>query len=48
MRNKPYSLKKKLIIYTSLFSVLMGCLLVFSAYRIALEETEEILNAQSG
>lgn len=46
MRNKPYSLKKKLIIYTSLFSVLMGCLLVFSAYRIALEETEEILNAQ--
>ena len=46
MRNQPYSLKKKLIIYTSLFSVLMGCLLVFSAYRIALEETEEILNAQ--
>ncbi len=41
-----YSLKKRLIIYTSLFSILMGCVLVFSAYRIALEETNEILDAQ--
>ena len=44
---KPqYSLKKRLIIYTSLFSILMGCVLVFAAYRIALEETNEILDAQ--
>lgn len=41
-----YSLKKRLILYTSLFSILMGCVLVFSAYRIALEETNEILDAQ--
>ncbi len=42
----PYSLKKRLIIYTSLFSILMGCVLIAAAYRIALEETNEILNAQ--
>lgn len=46
MQTKPYALKKKLIVYTSLFSILMGCLLVISAYRIALEETNEILDAQ--
>lgn len=46
MINKHYSLKNKLIIYTSLFSILMGCLLILSAYRIALEETNEILDSQ--
>lgn len=46
MSKKHYSLKKKLILYTSLFSIIMGCLLVLSAYRIALEETNEILDAQ--
>ncbi len=43
---QPYSLKKRLIIYVSVFSMLLGCLLVFSAYRIALEEINEILDAQ--
>lgn len=46
MTRPHYSLKKRLIIYTSLFSIVMGCVLVFSAYRIALEETNEILDAQ--
>lgn len=41
-----YSLKKRLIIYVSIFSVVLGCLLIISAYRIALEEIDEILNAQ--
>ncbi|QIO05828.1 sensor histidine kinase [Acinetobacter shaoyimingii] len=41
-----YSLTRKLLVYTSIFSILMGCLLVVSAYRIALEETNEILDAQ--
>ena len=41
-----YSLKKRLIIYVSIFSVVLGCLLIYSAYKIALEEIDEILNAQ--
>ncbi|WOE30340.1 MULTISPECIES: ATP-binding protein [unclassified Acinetobacter] len=41
-----YSLKKRLIIYVSIFSVILGALLILFAYRIALEETNEILNAQ--
>lgn len=41
-----YSLKKRLIRYTSIFSVLLGCVLVFSAYKISLEEIDEILDAQ--
>lgn len=41
-----YSLKKRLIIYISIFSIAFGCLLVFSAYRIALQEINEILDAQ--
>ncbi len=41
-----YSLKKRLIIYISIFSIALGCLLVFFAYRIALEEIDEILDAQ--
>jgi two-component system OmpR family sensor kinase len=40
------SLKRQLVTYTSLFSIVMGCLLVIAAYRIALEETNEILDAQ--
>ncbi|WP_374663312.1 ATP-binding protein [Acinetobacter sp.] len=40
------SLKRKLILYTSFFSLVLGCLLVVSAYKIALEETNEILDAQ--
>ena len=41
-----YSLKKRLLIYISIFSIALGCLLIFSAYRIALEEIDEILDAQ--
>lgn len=41
-----YSLQKRLIIYVSVFSVMLGCVLVFAAYRIALEEMNEILDAQ--
>ncbi len=41
-----YSLKKRLIGYTSLFSVILGCVLIFSAYKISLEEINEILDAQ--
>lgn len=41
-----YSIKKNLMVYTSVFSVLMGCLLMGSGYLIALEESNEILDAQ--
>ncbi|MEG0482407.1 MAG: ATP-binding protein [Acinetobacter sp.] len=41
-----YSLKKRLIRYTSIFSIVLGCILVFSAYKISLEEIDEILDAQ--
>jgi two-component system, OmpR family, sensor kinase len=41
-----YSLKKRLIVYVSLVSIILGCILIFCAYRIALEETNEILDAQ--
>jgi two-component system, OmpR family, sensor kinase len=40
------SLKKRLIIFVSVFSIVLGCILIFSAYRIALEEIDEILDAQ--
>ncbi|QXR20890.1 GHKL domain-containing protein (plasmid) [Acinetobacter variabilis] len=43
---KRYSLKKRLIIYISLFSVVLGCVLIFAAYRIALEEINEVLDKQ--
>lgn len=43
---KPYSLQKRLLVYISLFSVVLGCILIFAAYRIALEEINEILDAQ--
>ena len=41
-----FSLRKRLIRYTAIYSVLFGCVLVFSAYRISLEEINEILDAQ--
>ncbi|WP_313583916.1 ATP-binding protein [Acinetobacter variabilis] len=43
---KRYSLQKGLIIYISLFSVVLGCVLIFAAYRIALEEINEVLDKQ--
>ena len=46
MATTQYSLKSRLILYTSIFSIVMGCLLMVSAYRIALEETDEIIDAQ--
>lgn len=46
MMKKRYSLQKRLIIYISLFSVVLGCVLIFAAYRIALEEINEVLNKQ--
>ncbi|OTG81033.1 ATP-binding protein [Acinetobacter sp. ANC 4648] len=41
-----YSLKRKLIRYTSIFSVILGCILITAAYKISLEEINEILDAQ--
>ncbi|WP_445116266.1 sensor histidine kinase [Acinetobacter sp. WZC-1] len=41
-----YSLKKRLISYTSLFSLILGCVLGGGAYKISLEEITEILDAQ--
>ncbi|MDQ9819967.1 ATP-binding protein [Acinetobacter bereziniae] len=41
-----FSLRKRLIRYTSIFSILLGCVLIFSAYKISLEEINEILDAQ--
>ncbi len=46
MMKKRYSLQKGLIIYISLFSVVLGCVLIFAAYRIALEEINEVLDKQ--
>ncbi|CAB1222824.1 sensor histidine kinase [Acinetobacter bouvetii] len=46
MVQSQYSLKKRLIIYISVFSIALGCLLIFSAYRIALQEINEVLDAQ--
>lgn len=40
------SLKRKLILYTSFFSLMLGCVLMLSAYKISLQETNEILDAQ--
>ncbi|MDP7776019.1 ATP-binding protein [Acinetobacter nosocomialis] len=41
-----YSLKKRLIWGTSIFSVILGCILIFSAYKVALQEVDEILDTQ--
>ncbi|HRO78228.1 MAG TPA: ATP-binding protein [Acinetobacter towneri] len=46
MKPKRYSSQKRLIIYISLFSVVLGCVLIFAAYRIALEEINEVLDKQ--
>ena len=47
MKNvRSYSLKRRLVWGTSLFSLLLGCLLIFTAYRIALREVDEILDTQ--
>ena len=46
MKPKRYSLQKRLIIYISLFSVVLGCVLIFAAYQIALEEINEVLDKQ--
>ncbi|OAL83306.1 two-component system sensor histidine kinase PmrB [Acinetobacter sp. SFD] len=43
---KRYSLQKRLVIYISLFSLVLGCVLIFAAYRIALEEINEVLDKQ--
>lgn len=44
--SKQYYLKKRLIWGTSVFSLLLGCLLIFTAYKIALHEVDEILDTQ--
>lgn len=44
--SNQYSLKKRLIWGTSVFSLLLGCLLIFTAYKIALHEVDEILDTQ--
>lgn len=43
---KPYSLKQRLLLISIIFSILLCLLLGFSAYHIALEETQEILDKQ--
>ncbi|EPG34514.1 ATP-binding protein [Acinetobacter colistiniresistens] len=43
---KHYSLKKRLIWGTSIFSVVLGCFLILAAYRISLHEVDEILDTQ--
>ncbi|NNP72386.1 two-component sensor histidine kinase [Acinetobacter defluvii] len=45
-QKQHYSLRRRLILYVSLFSVLMGCVLIFTAYKISLHETTEILDEQ--
>lgn len=47
MRNtRHYSLKKRLIWGTSIFSVVLGCFLILAAYKISLHEVDEILDTQ--
>ncbi len=43
---KHYSLRRRLIWVTSVFSLLLGCILVFTAYKVALHETNQILDEQ--
>lgn len=45
-QKQHYSLRRRLILYVSLFSVFMGCVLIFTAYKISLHETTEILDEQ--
>ena len=44
--SQHYSLKRRLISYTFVFSFLLGCVLIFSAYKISLKENNEILDSQ--
>ncbi|AOA59069.1 ATP-binding protein [Acinetobacter larvae] len=46
MPRQHYSLKRRLILYTSLFSLILGAISLFTSYRIALNEINEILDAQ--
>lgn len=46
MNKKHYSLKRRLIGYTSIFSIILGCIFVFTAYKISLGEINEILDSQ--
>ncbi|ENU24911.1 hypothetical protein F993_00294 [Acinetobacter proteolyticus] len=41
-----YSLKKRLIWGTSIFSIVLGCFLILAAYKISLHEVDEILDTQ--
>ncbi len=41
-----FSLKRRLLGYISIFCILLGCILVFSAYKISLSEIDEIIDAQ--
>ena len=46
MLKKAYSIKQQLIVYSFLFSILLGCSLFYASYRISLEEINEILDKQ--
>lgn len=43
---RHYSLKKRLIGFTYVFCILLGCILFFTTYKSALDEIDEILDAQ--
>ena len=43
---RHYSLRKRLVWGTSIFSLLLGCLLILTAYRVSLHEVDEILDTQ--
>ncbi|ENU93758.1 hypothetical protein F971_00654 [Acinetobacter vivianii] len=45
-KSQHYSLKKRLIWGTSIFSVVLGCFLILAAYKISLHEVDEILDTQ--
>ena len=46
MQQRSYSLKKRLIWFTGIFSVALGCILMVSSYKVALQEINEILDKQ--
>ena len=46
MQQRSYSLKKRLIWFTGIFSVVLGCILMVSSYKVALQEINEILDKQ--
>ncbi|EOR09835.1 MULTISPECIES: ATP-binding protein [Acinetobacter] len=45
-KTQHYSLKKRLIWGTSIFSIVLGCFLILAAYKISLHEVDEILDTQ--